>query len=240
MSTVSPQFIAWITKIFGILTSERCVKMIRSSLLLMLLVCVVCSFCGKDFVTLGRHSWRCKQRVHQGEQDHSAQNMANQAPVMNSPNIVISRRSVIKCCCGKICKGARGLKMHQCSCRVGLNDELYNDIEEQINIDSENVPELNQSTSHEESPVNDNDVPNLRKGIKLPKSNSEWSTANEYFKFALQSNQPMRSQDLDSNIRLLNNVIYEYFATNLPGLVILTRYLTILWWISTKTVKSKI
>ena len=80
--------------------------------------------------------------------------MANQAPVMNSPNIVISRRSVIKCCCGKICKGARGLKMHQRSCRVihGLNDELYNDIEEQINIDSENVPELNQSTSHEESP----------------------------------------------------------------------------------------
>ena len=183
----------------------------------MLLVCVVCSFCGKDFVTLGRHSWRCRQRVHQGEQDHSAQNMANQAPVMNSPNIVISRRSVIKCCCGKICKGARGLKMHQRSCRVihGLNDELYNEIEEQINIDSENVPELNQSTSHEESPVNDNDVPNLRKGIKLPKSNSEWSTANEYFKFALQSNQPMRSQDLDSNIRLLNNVIYEYFATNL-------------------------
>ena len=143
--------------------------------------------------------------------------MAHQAPVMNSPNIVISRRSVIKCCCGKICKGARGLKMHQRSCRVihGLNDELYNDIEEQINIDSENAPELNQSTSHEESPVNDNDIPNLRKGIKLPKSNSEWSTANEYFKFALQSNQPMRSQDLDSNIRLLNNVIYEYFATNL-------------------------
>ena len=101
--------------------------------------------------------------------------------------------------------------MHQRSCRVihGLNDELYNDIEEQINIDSENVPELNQSTSHEESRVNDNDVPNLRKGIKLPKSNSEWSTANEYFKFALQSNQPMRSQDLDSNIRLLNNVIYK-------------------------------
>ena len=92
--------------------------MISSSLLLMLLVCVVCSICGKDFVTLGRHAWRCKQRVHQGEQDHSTQNMANQAPVMNSPNIVISRRSVIKCCCGKICKGARGLKMHQRSCKV--------------------------------------------------------------------------------------------------------------------------
>ena len=55
---------------------------------------------------------------------------------------------------------------------------------------------------------------NLRKGIKLPKSNSEWSTANEHFKFALQSNDPITSQDLNSNIKLLNNIIYDYFAQN--------------------------
>ena len=61
--------------------------------------------------------------------------------------------------------------MHQRSCKVihGQNDELYNDIEEQINIDSENVPEMNQSTSHEESPVNDNDVPNLKKVLRFLK-----------------------------------------------------------------------
>ncbi len=33
----------------------------------------------------------------------------------------------VKCCCGKVCKGARGLKMHQRSCRVidDLEDELH-------------------------------------------------------------------------------------------------------------------
>jgi glutaredoxin len=84
--------------------------MIRSSFILMLLTSVVCSFCEKDFVTLGRHSWRCKQRVNYAEQDHSAENTARQTPVMNSPNVVVSSRTVIKCCCGKVCKGARGLK----------------------------------------------------------------------------------------------------------------------------------
>ena len=68
----------------------------------MLLICVVCSFCGKDFVTLSRHSWRCKQRVHHAEQDHSADNRGNHAPVINSPRVVTSSRNVIKCCCGKV------------------------------------------------------------------------------------------------------------------------------------------
>ena len=39
--------------------------MIRSSLLAMLAICAVCSFCGKEFVTLGRHTWRCKERLRE-------------------------------------------------------------------------------------------------------------------------------------------------------------------------------
>ena len=34
------------------------------------------------------------------------------------------------------------------------------------------------------------------------------------FKFALQSSDPITSQDLNSNIKLLNNIIYDYFAQN--------------------------
>ncbi|CAB3986127.1 Hypothetical predicted protein [Paramuricea clavata] len=192
--------------------------MIRSSFILMLLTCVVCSFCEKDFVTLGRHSWRCKQRVNYAEQDHSAENTARQTPVMNSPNVVVSSRTVIKCCCGKVsvCKGARGLKMHQRSCRViqGLDSEFRTDLEEQNNSDTEHIPEMDQSTINETPTVEKEDIANLRKGIKLPKSNSEWSTANEHLKFALQSNDPITSQDLNSNIKLLNNNIYDYFAQN--------------------------
>ena len=62
--------------------------------------------------------------------------------------------------------------------------------------------------------VNDHDIPNLKKVIKLPKTNQEWSTANDYFKFTLQSNQPITSQDLNTNIKLLHNIIYEYCSQN--------------------------
>ncbi|CAB4043481.1 Hypothetical predicted protein, partial [Paramuricea clavata] len=112
--------------------------MIRSSFIAMLLMCVVCSFCGKDFVTLGRHSWRCKQRVDQAEQSDSESPITREVPVVNSPTVVISSRTVVKCCCGKICKGTRGLKMHQRSCRVihGLNNELCTDLEEQNEDDN--------------------------------------------------------------------------------------------------------
>ena len=51
--------------------------------------------------------------------------------------------------------------------------------------------------------INEEYIPDLKRGIKLPKSNSEWSTANEYFKFALQANEPITSHDLDSNIKSL-------------------------------------
>ena len=46
----------------------------------------------------------------------------------------VSSKTVIKCCCGKICKGVHGLKMHQRSCQVihGLNNELLEDLEEQM------------------------------------------------------------------------------------------------------------
>ncbi len=54
----------------------------------------------------------------------------------------------------------------------------------------------------------------LKKGIKLPQNDAEWSTANNYFKFALELNAPIRAQDLSSSILQLNNVVYNYFADN--------------------------
>ena len=189
--------------------------MIRSSFIAMLLTCVVCSFCDKDFVTLGRHSWRCKQRINQAEQD-PPDATTRQVPVMQSPNVPVSSRTVVKCCCGKICKGARGLKMHQRSCQVihGLNDELCADLEEQITTDnSENISE-NEHNVNDINTVNYESFPELKKGINLPKNDSEWSTANDYFKCALQPNDPITLQDLNSKIKLLNDAIYNYFANN--------------------------
>ena len=93
-----------------------------------------------------------------------------------------SSYKALKCCCGKVCKGARGLKMHQQrSCRVidgmeeelqqqmtdTLNDQVYEDSVQSV----ENVvPRLNSEESY----------PDLKKGIKLPKSPLQWSIAYDF------------------------------------------------------------
>ena len=106
--------------------------MIQSSFITMLLICMVCSFCGKDFISLGRHSWRCKQRMYL--QENYTESNERRMPTINTPNIPITQRTLIKCCCGKACKGNRGLKMHQRSCQIlhGLTNELLDDLAEEF------------------------------------------------------------------------------------------------------------
>ena len=94
--------------------------MFRLRLLWFLLFYVVCSYCGRDFTALGRHQWRCKKRM----------------PINYGPNAKINTTIVdendaahivetVKCCCGKSCKGVKGLKMHQRRCRIleGLSED---------------------------------------------------------------------------------------------------------------------
>ena len=167
----------------------------QSSIIAMLSICVACSFCGQDFVSLGRHSsdsWRCKQRVNHAEQDRP-DITSREVPVMQSPNVPVPSRTVVKCCCGKICKGARGLKMHQRSCQVihGLNDELSADLEEQITTDNTADTPENDNSINDIDMTNDESFPELKHGINLPKNDSGWQTANDYFKCALQFNDPI-------------------------------------------------
>ena len=182
--------------------------MIRASILVLLLICTLCSFCGVEFVSLGRHLWRCKQRLSQVP-NGQANSFRLPQPVIRSPNS-ISNSGIVKCCCGKNCKGIRGLKMHQRSCRVvlGLNDDLRADIDEQqLNTTFTATSETTESVIN--NLVQDNSSPDLNRGINLPKSDEEWSTANAFFKSALYSDPPIRSQDINSNIKLLNDVIYK-------------------------------
>ena len=188
--------------------------MIRSSFVAMLLTCVVCSFCNQDFVTLGRHSWHCKQQINQAE-SNLPDATTRPVPVMQSPNVPVLSQTVVKCCCGKICKGARGLKMH---------------LEEQITPNNaEDTPENDNNGSNTDT-INDGRFPELKKGIKLPKNDSEWLTANDYFKCALQLSDPITLQDVNSKIKLLNNTIYNYFednfghAENLPDNDMVAKY----------------
>ena len=157
--------------------------MIRSSFMVMFLICAVCSFCGKDFTSLGHHSWRCK-RVNPTEQTAS-ENPTREMPDTSSPKIVFSSRTVVKRCCGKICRGHRGLKMHHGSCQVihGLNDELCEDLEENMeNNDMELSTDDKVNTNS--NMVDSEAFPVLKKGVNLAKKDSDWATANDYFKSA--------------------------------------------------------
>ena len=92
----------------------------------------------------------------------------------------------VKCCCGKVCKGARGLKMHQRSCTVidDLEDELHQQMTDALN-DQQNEDDAG-PINPEISLLNDHDnFPELKLGIKLPKSPLQWSTTNDFFKLTL-------------------------------------------------------
>jgi len=155
--------------------------------------------------------WRCKQRLT--AQDNATSTKAarpHTEPPLISPTKNVSNCENVKCCCGKKCKGIRGLKMHQRSCRIvlDLNNELTADILEQ------HTDSIDYSTTDELS-INDfianGTSPDLKQGINLPKNDDEWLTANLFFKSDLP---PITSDDIGSNIKQLNDVVYNYFQTN--------------------------
>ena len=83
--------------------------------------------------------------------------------------------------------------MHQRSCKVisGLNEELLEDLKNQE--ESNNDDRVNLNNGFVDSNTTNEHVekyPQLKPGINLPKSDSEWLTANEYFKFTLPLNAP--------------------------------------------------
>ena len=114
--------------------------MISKWVTILFLAFTVCEFCGKDFKEVSRHKWRCKSRSHQSSSNnHVANDNASSSNIVNPE--IINNKSVanvehIHCSSGKKCKGLRGLKAQQRSCRViksmGDNfvDNLNNDYNE--------------------------------------------------------------------------------------------------------------
>ena len=108
----------------------------RVSLISLVFVCIVCSFCGKDFKSLGRHAWRCKEKAKSRDKERNNANTTGDSVYESSFPVIDSelRSSTcvsVKCSCGKICNCQRGLKMHQRSCRVikDLSGETFDNQE---------------------------------------------------------------------------------------------------------------
>ena len=91
-----------------------------------LVVFFICSFCKKDLEVLNCHSWRCKEELknQRNEGNHANDIVSNNFNTVNPDRNEILNNDCTKCICGKKCKGLRGLKVHQRSCRaiISLNN----------------------------------------------------------------------------------------------------------------------
>ena len=47
---------------------------------------VICSFCGKEFQSLGRHSWRCKEKLKDSDKDQSNRSKGSRKGKMSNNN----------------------------------------------------------------------------------------------------------------------------------------------------------
>ena len=111
--------------------------------------------------------------------------------------------SIVKCCCEKQCKGLRGLKAHQRSCRtlIGLQKDILEGIE------------YNQSENNDVSDIDIenqiNSLPDVKAGVKLPKTDNCWNIANSYFKSTLLISS-VDIEDLSATIKCMNETTCNY------------------------------
>ena len=115
--------------------------MFCSSFAALCLIFVVCMFCGKDFISIGRHSWRCKKKLNIDKGYSGVDSSIQKQITPESMPVITNGDKDVKCTCGKQCKGLKGLKARQRSCRViqGLHENLIADLDQggyQDEIDS--------------------------------------------------------------------------------------------------------
>ena len=127
----------------------------------MLAFFVVCAFCGKEFQSLGRLSWRCKKRLDKNVNGPSG---AINIPLIESGKESNSR-SQLMCSCGKVCRNMRGIKLHQRRFRVS-KDFDDTELSEEIFEDSNSDEDLNNY-------ILLTDFFDVKPGVRLPKTYSE-------------------------------------------------------------------
>ena len=183
--------------------------MVKAVWISILILFAVCSYCGLDFQSLGRHTWRCKKKTNERDETHRGNSRGPQSDhnhfETDLSNASVNNTSIIKCCCGKRCKGLRGLKMHQRSCQVlyGLGKELEDCFEETF-----------ENPAEDEKLVDEiNEIPNTKPGVKLPKHENQWNLANDCFKMILPASD-IASEGSQASIIKMNSAIYDYFGSN--------------------------
>ena len=170
---------------------------------------VICNFCQKDFLVLKRHQWRCKSKTSTMELNERNDNSTS---LFNNAAITIRNRTGntndsddLKCACGKKCKGLRGLKAHQRTCKTikTISNSNYNTFDDEIDDNEPDISDLDIT----------NETPNFKQGIILPKSYEDWKIANDFFKSYLPTNDII-SKNIDELAENFSFTVYNYFKEN--------------------------
>ena len=100
--------------------------------------------------------------------------------------------------------------MHHRTCRVvkDLTDETFEFVEENL------TGSYNNDNYNEDLDTNiTNSIPDVKPGVKLPKSDDQWEDANLLFMVSLPISG-LHSLSIDDSIDLMNSTIYKYFHEN--------------------------
>ena len=174
-----------------------------------------CTFCNKEFTVLGRHTWRCKSRITSSDNnsfrpyDNGNGSAINNASNFANENNIPINRGNLNCVCGKVCKGKRGLKSHQRSCRTIRDLGLEHIGRDPAQGDATEEAEGGGESASDEDSLRDQDAKKLP-GLKLPKTVDEWAEANLYFQTMIYSLAPIT--DISARAKSLQSLIYNYFA----------------------------
>ena len=191
----------------------------------------ICGFCGKDFVVLGRHSWRCKDRLiinsvtvdnpitaDNGPSTHHLQTSQRTETIShslaNTNNVIRGEQSCdhdndsYTCFCGRKCAGLRGFQAHKRSCRVLDIPDLRLMFE--LGPDPEPDPDDSEETNTDSCSYFEYERVSKLPGIKLPKSEDQWKEANEHFKTVLPYNSEIAY--IEDTLVHTQKAIYQYFS----------------------------
>ena len=66
-----------------------------TTLLVLLIFSVVCNYCGKDFISIGRYRWRCKSKtLNQNDSNHDNDATENNTVNVEFPDVQVNDVSI--------------------------------------------------------------------------------------------------------------------------------------------------
>ena len=112
-----------------------------------------------------------------------------------------------KCYCGRSFNAYRSLNLHRHSCFIQNNNELADLFamgasQERGDVGTGVNKAVNQGLEQEKYPL-------LISGLKLPRSESDWNRANDYFRIQIDTSRDL--SDLNAEISYTNEEVWSYF-----------------------------